>query len=275
MILICNGMPRAGSTLQYNLARLVIEESALGEAHGYYAKDDYQHSLRLFASWRRDCRFHLVKTHDLLPIVGEAQRSEAISVCYIYRNLFDVAASLKRKFKLEDEPLLTRLDDMIAVHDELIKIPGTLVQRYEDVVAALPNAVCQIANLVGVALESEAIHRIADRCSLTSMKSELPRRTWLGRCLQDVYQRYLGRRLQLRRRLMRAGLPERFLSGLKNRVYGIDPRTLVHADHISSNDGKDGNWQEMLDETLIRIIGHRFRRWLETTGYDAATAANN
>jgi hypothetical protein len=213
-----------------------------------------------------------MKTHDLLPIAYQTPRSDAVSVCYIYRNLYDVAASLRRKFKLEDESLLARLEDMIAVHDELIKIPGILTQRYEDVFADPADAVRQIAGLIGVSLESGAIRRIADRCSLSRMKSEIPRRTWIGCWLQSCYQRHLGRKLHLRRRLMRAGLPERFIIALRNRFYGIHPRMLVHPDHISPNDGRNGSWQEMLDEPLVRSIGQRFRSWLETTGYNAATA---
>ena len=45
MLVMCNGMGRAGSTYQYNLVRCLVERSATGECHGYIVPGAQNHSL--------------------------------------------------------------------------------------------------------------------------------------------------------------------------------------------------------------------------------------
>ena len=84
MLAICNGMPRAGSTLQYNVARCLVEKASVGQAEAFVTTDK-AHPRRIdtaqLAEWAEDSLWHVVKTHevfDALPALLSALLSAMV-----------------------------------------------------------------------------------------------------------------------------------------------------------------------------------------------------
>lgn len=116
-IVFCNGMPHSGSTLQYDVVRVLLEASGVADIHGFIAatpghtnavSDDQM------AEWAAEARYHVVKTHDRHPLLRGLVPHNASRVCYIYRDLRDVAASSKRAFGQRGTGLLSAVHEAVT-----------------------------------------------------------------------------------------------------------------------------------------------------------------
>ncbi|MAE32416.1 MAG: hypothetical protein CMO43_12650 [Verrucomicrobiales bacterium] len=123
MLVVCNGMPRAGSTLQWNLVCELAEATGYGAPIGATALDSISQDGVDAAS--RGERIYVVKQHDVWPgLIERVQRNEpGIRVCYIYRDLRDVAVSMQNKWSRTWEALLQALDEAVTAYEALVVDP--------------------------------------------------------------------------------------------------------------------------------------------------------
>ena len=86
MLVLCNGMGRGGSTLQCNLARLLVERCESGTARGYMtdAEGRPQHVPHETANaWARDSKAHVAKIHRPHSLLTGRLASNGDGVSYI------------------------------------------------------------------------------------------------------------------------------------------------------------------------------------------------
>ena len=86
-------------------------------------------------------------------------------ICYIHRDLRDVAVSLREMQGAEDDRIVGVLDDAVLAYNELRPVrdsPYVLWQRYEDVVADVRGATEEIARFLKLEVPSNIIDEIAD-----------------------------------------------------------------------------------------------------------------
>ncbi|OAD20264.1 hypothetical protein THIOM_004044, partial [Candidatus Thiomargarita nelsonii] len=110
MLIVCNGMLRSGSTLQYNLLKSIVESHNLGGAEGYFSSEQFQSLRKKFERWGISSEIIVIKTHDIIPYSEEMIKSGTMKICYTYRDIRDVAVSAQRKFDLDGDKLLKSLD---------------------------------------------------------------------------------------------------------------------------------------------------------------------
>ncbi|MFX0092697.1 MAG: sulfotransferase domain-containing protein [Candidatus Hodarchaeota archaeon] len=252
MLIICCGMPRAGSTLQYNIARTLIEEIDLGTGLGYFT-DLYKHQI---FEWAKADEFYVIKIHNVpsLSITELAVEGE-LKICYIYRDIRDVALSLKQKWSLKGQRLLKWLDQIIKIYYDLEKISGVLWQKYEEVMPDMNHAIRQIAEFFQLEITEEIVSFVVEECSLTNVKE-----------IMCTLNRGLKRKLRTRwkRAMVKIGSVQ--IEPVSSPL--IDKRTLVHHDHISKTNGAIGAWQQFLDKKDVEVITNRYKTWLLETGYN-------
>jgi hypothetical protein len=135
MLVVCNGMPRSGSTYQYNVARLVVAATELGVAHSYLEPgftdmrgDGWPPEV--FRGWIDDDAYHVVKMHEPHPTAVGAISDGRVRVLYIHRDIRDVAASVKRVRHRKGDSLLERVGRAV-----------TLYYTFRDLRAAAPDYV--------------------------------------------------------------------------------------------------------------------------------------
>lgn len=268
MLLVCSGMPRSGSTLQYNMAKSLVEGKGLGEAEGYFDSEQFPRLQTKFEEWENDSIIHVIKTHGIVPYSKELARVRLICIfIYIYRDIRDVAVSLRRKLNLEGEALFRSLDNAISVYYQLKRHDNVLFQRYEDVMRDHSNAVRELAEILRVTMKEEEIAVIVKKCSLENMRKLI---------LQDSRDRFqvlksgvlsMGRKLKARKILRVMGVPEDALSNIKDFLISYDKVTLMHHDHISSSSGASGVWRTALSKEELKVIMERYNHWLDEAGY--------
>jgi hypothetical protein len=246
MLVVCNGMMRAGSTLQYNLARALVGKLGLGTGEGYFESGEFSALEERLNQWVEDEAFHVVKMHALHPRVADMSTGGSMRVCYVYRDIRDVAASAKRIWGMRGPKLLQSLEEAIETFYEVTSIPNVLSQKYEDLVGDLAGAITELALFLGSEVPANVISSVVEECSVDSAKV----------LTDDMRRRPFVR---LRGLLRRLGFSAKA-------VYDRD--TLLHPDHISKSRGESGIWRQILDQEESDTVSERYAGWLAKQGYE-------
>jgi len=172
MIIIENGMLRSGSTLQYNIAAMVMEvQGSLYRAGfiGDFGNPVIREKLEKFKladSWA------IVKTHEApLP---RGFYDERVRVLFSYRDVRDVAASIRKKWGYKFEKILSEIDAMIEIESSFAEIPGVLVQPYDLLFHDIPTATRQIAAHLGIEITNTKVSLIARALSISTQRKRIP-----------------------------------------------------------------------------------------------------
>lgn len=257
-------MIRAGSTLQYNLVRNLVEKCGAGISEGYFEESQFPDLKDQFESWRHQQDYHIIKTHDLFPNAPEIATTQSARICYIYRDIRDVAVSAKRKWNKEGEDLIKTLDKAISTYYKLKDIKGILWQKYEDVMQDIPEAIRTLADFLDLDPTEKIIKEITEECSLENIRKQQKNAKYY---FAAIMKPILHRLRLIKHSLYRIGIPEDKLRWLKDPMFGYDKQTLFHADHISVTAGSVGVWETALDKDEIDAIMERYGSWLLETGY--------
>jgi len=260
-------MIRSGSTLQYNINRSLVELLQVGTGEGYITPDRFADLQEQLVEWAEDSSVHVIKTHDVPWGIIDMAASDAVRVCYIYRDLRDVAASVKSKWRRQGEALFATLDKAIATYWEVQAIPVVLCQKYEDIISDVPVAVRALASFLGLRPTEGIIASVAKECSLESA-TKTARSIRLNPFLRvkSMLLR-VGRKMQAKRILCAIGIKESVLRRIRDSMYYQDKIALLHPDHISENAGAIGKWRKELSDREIDTITGRYRSWFLEAGY--------
>lgn len=253
MIVLCAGMVRSGSTLQYNMARCMVEEMSIGVGEGFLEDPSGEKTQALFQRWLKDDVFHIVKTHTIPADSVEMSVSGSMCVCYIYRDLRDVAVSLKNKGTAQGRQILVKLDEAIAQYNKAREIHPVLWQKYEEVIEDIPGAIKALAQFLGTNVDPQTVQSVAQSLSIENARQ----------IADGVSFRLLEKAIGFLRKL---GVSKTFLSKI-GLAETYDKRTLLNPGHISKNAGKTGAWRNGLSVEEIDMILERYREWLEREGY--------
>lgn len=265
MLVFCNGMIRAGSTLQYNYVRSIIEQSGRGRGIGFYSAGQMEELQGRLEEWSRNAALSVIKSHDWSLWQKQLVEDGHALVCYIYRDIRDVAVSAKRIFGYDNSALLARLDNAIQIYDEISGLENSLVQKYETVVFNPHEAVAELGRFVSEELDRNVIERIVDDFSIDRVVKAAQQqklRSQIGVRLLEVLG---GLGLPTLARGM--GVPVAWRLSLARRLTGSDARTQFHPGHVSRTQGMSV-WREELSNREIEELSDRYAAWLDMAGYE-------
>jgi hypothetical protein len=243
MLIICCGMQRSGSTLQYNIVRRLAEITGTGRSAGYFDGQEIEDALVDFEQWAGERSITVIKVHDLAEKLRNMSKSQGVRICFTHRDLRDAAVSIQLKFKAYGEELLQRLDNAIGVHRFVAALPidHQLVQGYEEMRDQLPQVIARHAEFLGLDTAPDVIDKLAAELGMDGGVS-IYRMAFLPAVVRKILNRALG-----------AG---RF-----------DRTTLWHPDHISRNRGRSGIWHDQLDPDTLSTIENRYHDHMVDCGY--------
>lgn len=229
MLVVCCGMPRSGSTLQYQIVCELIERAGVGERpEAWPSPIEPEMGVGLRP-------VHVAKIHDPDPRL-DAFDPLFVRYVYVYRDVRDAIASHLQKLRAagEDDIPPERIGDVVReqmldpfAHFTTRPAP-MLVSRYEEMVADVRGEVACIATFLGLRLQPDDCRQIAAKLDLESQRRFLESRRW------DPEERW-------------------------------DDRTLLHRNHIS--DGRVGKHREVLSEAQRQAVERVAGPWLVEQGY--------
>lgn len=268
MLVICNGMPRSGSTLQYNVVRCLVDRAGRGVGHGFnsvhagHAANPGEHALY---EWSRDADLHVLKMHEVIPSLEALLADGSAKVCYIYRDLRDAAASTKRALGHRGPALLSILTDAVKHYDILHalrgKHPGGILwQRYEDVYADLRAAIAETATFLDLPDDPETVDAVHDECSIAAADK-------IAATAREELERYVTTLRESDPYAAAVYLQDlRRTGGMETRIWR-HPEWLLHYNHISRDKGAPGAWTRALTQSEAASIHERFGAWLIANDY--------
>jgi hypothetical protein len=237
MWVLCCGMPRSASTLQYSILVRIVEELGLGRGLGTF------HSPQLLAEWLNTSPVNspeiaVMKLHEYTPEVEQLLNTGLTKALYIYRDIRDVVVSWMRMQNLPFEAIDPRnlVSSCLANYTRWTELDDVLISRYESVIAqgGLLAEVRRIAAYIGLELEDSLADSIAERFSLERQ------REYIARFDYGQYGIAAGRTI-------------------------YDPKTLLHNRHINS--GASGEWRTVLTREQQQLIIEWAGGWLQARGY--------
>lgn len=241
MWIFCGGMPRSGSTLQFQITAQLVEDAGLGKRIEWARPAEFG---RLRKQYQYDPSWKVFKTHTCTErIEKEFRRGNAKGV-YCYRDLRDVVVSTMRKFDMPFEKLWTMgfLEDRFREYQTWTALPHVLVSKYENMMADMPGEIAKIAAHFGIAVDAAKCAMLATEYSLERQRERI----------EDAKKR--GE--------LRQGPVDGVL---------FDPQSNLHANHIQG--GKIAGWKEFLSTEQIERIEAKAADWLGAHGYELTAAA--
>ncbi len=151
MLIYCLGMPRSGSTLQFQIAAELVERHGLGRRLPFLARPKVPRLVRALCG---RSRAFVLKTHALDPVsVDHWERDSSLGL-YSYRDVRDALVSALRMAQqpYTDSWARAFLQSVFEHQEAVLRMPRVLVQRYEDITGDLGEAVAQVASHLGIAM---------------------------------------------------------------------------------------------------------------------------
>lgn len=243
MWILCCGMNRSGSTLQYQIVTKVAEFLPNVDIVGW-VRPGQAHEVFGSATDSHD-EWHIAKLHDYDEPTAAFCRKFHPKVIYIYRDLRDVVVSLMNMQGWDfDAPEIDSTIDLILLNYEgWTQVPGALVSRYEEVMAegGLSAEVQRIAAYLGVQLSHQQVEQIAAAVSLPAAKRSIENFDYETNGLE---------------------LPDFQLNTRLN------PHTMLHDRHIHS--GATEQWRTALTPVQVALLEVWTGEWLVARGYALA-----
>ncbi|WP_146592393.1 sulfotransferase [Puniceibacterium confluentis] len=260
MLIICNGMPRSGSTLIYNLVRLYLEQTGGTRSMGFFDGADLTRNGPQFSEASTSDEACILKTHyafdrDALPDAGK------VLEIYTIRDPRSMGASMMRIWQFTEDRVLTMLRIHMVTANAYKARSDVIFLRYEDLEERRPELFRAVSAFVVRPYSEEAmlaavagVDTIRDQSEQDSMRSV---KAFLSRSFLAV-NRWL-RAGRLLKRLM----PDRAVAELKNRLLFINKETMLHPGHV----GKLTPQDEV--RAVKRAVEVTFEDWMAENGYRA------
>ncbi len=274
MLIVCNGMIRAGSTLQYNVVRSLIEKMRVGAGQGFFHPPNLSNFDEQIKRLAQDKRYHVIKMHPIYPKSAEMLEIGSMKICYIYRDIRDVALSVKRKFGYKGKALLKALDRAVSTYYEMKTLQGVLWQKYENAIRDLATSVREIADYLDLDPTENVIASVTKDCSLESALTGVENISMNVKVKHFIYRNV---KPHIDKQSKRVPANIKYIlknSGISSLVhyltspkYIYDKNTILHPDHISKDAGAEGAWRRGLDKQDSNAVTARYKGWLFDAGY--------
>jgi FkbM family methyltransferase len=169
-LVVCCGMIRSGSTLQYQLACEILSTIGPVRKLGYIAPGE-----ALPADWDASAGVAICKLHHHDKDIGVLLKEGRAAGFYCFRDLRDVAKSCMRQFALQFEQLWEQnwLGGAIADGDRWLSFPNLYSTKYEYLVENQEHEVRRMADWLNIPLTGELTLAVAQKYSRNAQRKRL------------------------------------------------------------------------------------------------------
>jgi hypothetical protein len=264
MIIICNGMKRAGSTLQYNLIADIIASRHNVLKHGYLKLDDQKTTLDLLFKYSEDEIFHVIKTHDII-LDKMKEKLNNYKISYVYRDLRDVALSLINKGILQED-IINILDKEVKKYYLTLDNKDVIISRYEDLYENPKSEILAISKSLDICLTEGQLSEISEKNKYVNIRNNIEADLNLIQLIQHYFNTIFKKTPKWLKKISHSLKVNHFI-----RLFLIPKNVItdgeLHSDHISENNGEPNSWKKFLDRELVLKINKQFNDWLQETHY--------
>jgi len=233
MWVVCCGMQRSGSTLQYQLTTAVVEAAGAGRSLGWITSNafpDYQNRFP------HEKQIQVFKCHVFIPAIAELMAQGQAKAVYVYRDIRDVVVSIMTKKRLTFEQMIQRgsLQSVLEKDRQWSDMDQILISRYEQMITNIPEEVGRIAVYLGLSLSPAQITAIGEQHTIEQQQQRIASFDFEKSGHGQGYDRH-------------------------------DPTTLLHKNHIAS--GEPLRWMKVLSRLQAGFLEYVAYDWLRKRQY--------
>jgi len=261
---LCIGMKRSGSTLQYNLSKLLLENQFKTKTFGYIHGRDLSKKLSNEDMLKANfLEYIILKCHNPPWKVG-SQFLENHKILYIYRDLRAVYFSMKIRQNYSLDEFILEMKKSLDLYSNYEKDSRVFVQKYEDVFLNNKDALLDISKYLQVKVNDNLITKILKLVSIENLKNN---HSFFKKIITFIY------------RFLINTVPKKFIIFFKKIPFVpkmisifrkfITPNSdnLMYTDHVSKFKGNPTIWKDKLSTDEISRIEIEFNGWLKEHGY--------
>src|SRR6202011_3939651 len=132
-LILCCGMIRSASTVQYQVVLELVKRNGLGQSIGFA---DRQSVSEVLQKLQTVVGLAVAKTHEVFPEFDALIQQDLVCLLYTFRDLRAVALSIMRKWEIPFAHVIGRngwLDTAVESSNNWISAPGVSISRYEEI----------------------------------------------------------------------------------------------------------------------------------------------
>ena len=256
---ICIGMKRSGSTLQYNIVKQLLSKSGVVEAEGYVSGVDLHDLIR---STRESSQSvdssYVVKCHN--PPLGLSDEIDS-RVIFVYRDIRAVYLSCKIKWGIELEQFIKNTDEVLKIYEHYQASKNVLVQRYESLYSDRAAAIKEINQYLDLNLLDEELQCVFEATSIESIeRSSRNRFGFVSKAQHRINKMSSAIPKDILLLFRKIGIISMVRRYMPREVFVAD--TLVHINHFSPSKGRPDEWRTMLKQYEQDRLSTHYRDWL-------------
>ncbi|MEQ9552987.1 MAG: sulfotransferase domain-containing protein [Coleofasciculus sp. G3-WIS-01] len=234
MWIICCGMVRAASTLQYQLTSEIVEYKNMGKSIGWIEPNKFSYFQDKYHNYQ-GCL--IAKCHKYIKEAVDLDRKENAKLIYSFRDIRDIYLSLinKNQSKLSFWTIIQQIESALSDYYSWNKLNNILSSKYEIFTKHLSQEVLRIANHIDIQLSPEEARQISDKFTLARQREKIA----------SFDYNKLGVQVN------------------ENTIY--DPKSLLHENHIFL--GESELWKKEMTKLQLSIIEGVFYAWLVENDY--------
>jgi hypothetical protein len=252
MLIICAGLKRAGSTLQYQLCKEILHKNYSIIDYGY--TNNHKDISRAFKN-KNDHECNVIKTHGFFNILKDYSKEKDVYILSSYRDLRDSSLSQIFAYNKTFSQLIKSewLQDEMNTYYKLKKIENLLMQDFDVLKQDLKVSIFQISKYLNIKLDEGTAIKIANNFNIKSQKQKIKKYT------KTKKYKYINFLNKIIKRVIPASLLQ---AGL---ILNIDKSTYLHHNHINS---QKVDWQNFYSIAQKEEIKSIISDWLIELGYE-------
>lgn len=225
---ICCGMMRSGSTLQYQIVKEIVEMNEIGLGLGYFNNNDL---IKTLSAFHNDNTTYVVKIHHYFELPTGLSKND-FKFIYSFRDIRDVVVSLMNFEQKEFINIFNqfRFYQLQVQHYRWLKKNGIYISKYEDFVLDIPREIINISSFLNIDISESSIKRLSKKLSISQQEHQIVN--------SQTIEKY-------------------------DCTYS--PETLLHKNHINS--GEIGQWKDQLSNFQIASVEYSWKDWLLQNNY--------
>ena len=252
MLIICAGLKRAGSTLQYQLCKELLEINYSLMDYGYTNKE--KDITKSFLN-RNKYKCSIIKTHNYFDILKDYSERNNVLILSSYRDLRDSSVSQMLAYKKTYSQLINGgwLQNEINTFYSLNNLDNVLMQDFLMLKNDLRSSVLDIAKYLKLKLNENSLNKIISKYTIEAQQQKINN---YKKTNKYKIKNFINQMISII-------FPFSLLQAIS--ILNIDKSTLLHYNHINKEKVDWSSFYSMEQKVEIKyIIGD----WLMDVGYE-------
>lgn len=171
--IVCCGMPRSGSTLQYQIVKECLELGSQVEVHGWVEDDEVESFFKADREFKGVTT--LVKIHNFHNTFEDNTIFSNSKFVYVHRDVRDVFISQMNKWGNSFDELLSGefLDEIEFHYYKWLNFPNSYRTSYKNLMENMCQEVRNIAEFLNINILEEQVDEIVEKLSIDNQKKKI------------------------------------------------------------------------------------------------------